>query len=379
MSLFTLLALLVSSLPAHAGKAERAHKLATASVEAFNKGEASKALDKLDKAIALTPEDPELHWMRFNLLAQVCPQLGPDVAEACAAAIEAEIVAVAQLDPDGPLGKMAAGLLKKASSATIFPEPEVACSAEATQTYEAAEVAFSARDYAAARKGYDAALALCPEQPVWWTYAGDAALQSGDTADAITDYEKALGLSPCFWVAHRFLADVQFQQGERETAYHHLVQSVACNPMYDLAWHDLEAMAGAGWRREIMQPPAAAGVVTVTPGQSPEQTAKSLFDAVLWGPYQTAVQGAEGSQIDRHRAGARAAIAAWIDLSTRDQPPGLWGVWAEADAAGLLDAALFLTTEDMALLAEYPTWYAGHAGEPERLVREILAPQPAQK
>lgn len=379
MSLFTLLALLVSSPSALAGKAERAQKLATASVEAFNKGDPSKALDKIDKAIALAPEDPELHWMRFSLLVRVCPQLGPDAVEVCDAALEEELVNVARLDPNGPLGNMAAGLLKKSASAGIFPDPTVECSAEAHQLYESAEVAFSGGDFAGARKSYDAALALCPEQPVWWTYAGDAALKVGDTADAITDYEKALGLSPCFWVAHRFLADVQFGQGERDTAYHHLVQSVACNPMYDLAWHDLEALTGAGWRRELSRPPEVSGVVTVTPGQSPEQTALALLNTVLWGPYQTALQSAEGSQLDRHRAGARAGLAAWVGLGANGPAPGVWTIWAEADAAGLLDAALFLTTEDMALLAEYPAWYAGHAGEPERLVREILAPQPAQR
>ena len=362
---------------AQASPAARAARLVDASVAAYQAGDLGRALKKLDRAIALDPQSQALHWMRVQLLDAIRPMVEGPTAEAFTTALLTELALTAALDPDTEVGRFAAGLHRKLTTGDSFPEPTAACPDEAVSRYDAAEALFGKGDMAGARRGYDDALALCPDHPVWWTYAGDAALAVGAVEDAAADYGKALELAPCYWVAHRFLADVLAREGDTAASHDHLVSAVACNPIYDLAWNDLERTVGPGWRRVVAAPPADRATVTVTPDTDPETLVGALLAKAPWAAWQDAASAAGGSALDQHRAGARAALVKLGELGELGpRSEGLWALLAQADAAGQLDAALFLSTADPDLLAEYPAWLAAHPGEAEAWIRGALAPLP---
>lgn len=372
--------LLLSS-PAHAGKAERIDKLIAASVEAFRAGDYAASLAKLDRAIALNPGSQELHWARISLLGRYSQVADPSMSGDIAAAMLAECALTASLDPSSSLGQLAAGLATSLTRGSLFPTPSADCSDEAVARFNVAEALFGRGDMAGARRAYDDALALCPEHPVWWTYSGDAALEVGAVSDALADYDKALSLAPCYWVAHRFAADVILRAGgELSRVYDHLVSATACNPTYDLAWNDLQTLVGDRWRRSLAEPPAEPGVISIEASTGGEAAALALVQAAPWARWDQAMKSNKGSALERQRAAVRAGLPLVVQLLEvqPDLDLGVWSLWHEAEAAGLLDAAIFLASTDNELLGEYLDWREAHPGESEAWIRRTLAPFPAK-
>lgn len=365
------------SAPAHAGKTERVSKLMEASVAAYKQGDLFKAIDKIDRAIKIAPGSQELRWARVQLLSRLLQTVDGAAATLVDTEVNQECARIANLDPDSGLGKLALGLLRKVSTAELFPEPSTACSDEAKARVNQAELLFGRDDMAGARRAYDEALALCPDNAIWWTWSGDAAFSLGAIQDALADYEHALSLEPCYWVAHRFAADVIFRtDGDRRQVYDHLVSAVACNPTYDLAWNDLEGLVGPGWRRELLSPPADPSRVSISASGSGEDATKALIAAAPWIAWSAQMEVAEGSALTRYRGAARAGLGLIAPMLAEDNGAtyGVWSLLAEADAADQLDAALFLLSDDTALLSEYLAWRAEHPGESEALIRTLLAP-----
>jgi tetratricopeptide (TPR) repeat protein len=151
------------------------------------------------------------------------------------------------LGPGTFSGALARGYLELDKPVLDLPEPN--CPAAATASFQAAEELYVRRRFDEALREYEEALAGCPKNSLWLTYAGDAWYGMGDKQKAIRLYQQALEVDPFNWVARRFLGDVLLKTGAETEGIAEIIASVACNPSYTTGWAQMRgilAQVGSG-------------------------------------------------------------------------------------------------------------------------------------
>ncbi len=270
----------------------------------------------------------EIEARRAQGLADLPASL-PALQQLEAAMRELEAVA-----PGSVILGVAGATVQSARSPALLTVLSPACDAPARSHFRSAEAAFASGRFGDALAAYDAALARCPENSVWWTWSGDAALRTAGLDAALVRYEKALAIDRCNHIAQRFVADLGLRIAaptgdEIQRSLSAALAAVACKPDYEPGWATL-----SGWAQ-------LAGLQLV-PGTL------AAMDAAGLRTLQTAAALQPGETVLDQRVAALAALKA-------SGPPAgmLLGLLSEIDDPALLRPVLAWETLDATTAADF--------------------------
>lgn len=342
-------ALLAFSPVARAGdKVAKAADFADRAMAARDAGDWSAALKAATKAIKLDETNADAHFELASVFDHMAGVDDPKLAEMFSTLATRAYERVVALAPDSLIG----GIAKDALGGGLqVPARPVTCPADAVAAADEAEKAFGAHDYDAAAGHYARASAACPDNPVWWTWAGDVPFGKGDYAGARALYEKAIAVAPCHAPAWRYEADALMREGKAKEAWDAAVRGAACDPSYDAGWAMLADFARAGDHR--LDPHLRLDAPL--PGVDPAAV-EAIYEA-----YQHGVARLDRSPFEQKRASVGAALVKWAELGTPEIP--LWRALGNAYAAGHLDAAIYLLLMDQEMVPEFVAWRDAHVEE----------------
>lgn len=392
-------ALLLSALggPGHAADA-RVDKVLVRSEQAMDRHQLAKALKLAYRAVELAPEDPRAYDLRGRVAIRLVGMVSGPLADAIHQQASADFAKVIELAPNSPQAGFARTMLA-ANEVPLVTHVQVSCSPEANQALDAAEDAFRHGAHEASIAAYQHAIELCPEDPTRWIYSGDAAYLTGDVRQAKMRYRRAIELDPCSSQAFRFLADLQSEEDDWDGAWQALTQAVACDPTYEVAWSDLQAVqrhtGGSFVRTRIVPPTSADGAAMVQAMVSDGDI--GTHDGAVWLAWALARQSPEVGlatlrttqpdlEIDLETALGRAEIATLVALAVRseliasdpsvDGATQFWALLGRAREAGYLREAIFVHLLDEELAAEFHSHRDAHKQRLVDYVRSSLAPAP---
>jgi len=317
-----------------AGPLERAERLADkADAERGLRPERSVRLS--ERALRLDPDNSLALYIHGASLLTLAVDAEPEAAQAMRETATRDLMHLIELGEDPSRIAVARQMLviEEGTPQIALPQPD--CPPEAVTAFEAAEVAFRRSDFEGAQSFYRAALDACPDNSVWWTYAGDAWMRT-DADMAMLHYDRALEAEPCNWQALRFRADMHFRLGNGGPAYDDLLRSVSCNPTYAVSWEMLAGfMLDIGGQAPVPQAPRVP---------STGSAARAMGDG--WTAWFDARQDSTGSPLEASMRAARAGIVA---SGGSVQP---WSVLRDADLNGHLDVAVVYLTFEESLYSE---------------------------
>lgn len=338
---------------AQAGPAERAEKLYQ-KAERVAPDEPFKKLKLLDKALDKDPTHSLARLRRAQLklqLAAAVAEVDESLMQTLARSAIEELVHIIEHDEGSVVAGIARDELARLQAAAgqenpplQLAMPEPACPAEAVAAFQRAEQAFAAKDKAAARDHYEVALKGCPDNTVWWTYAGDAHFPD-EMEEALWHYQEALNRFPCNWQALRFAGDALMHMDRGREAYDVLTHSVSCNPTYAAAWSqaaDLARFYGGEprWTGPIQLPTSAAAVETWP-------------EAARWRAWLAQREAQPVTDL------ATAAAAVRAGLTVEGTPEaGIWALLAAADQQEQLHTAILVLMLEPELVDELQTAHA---------------------
>lgn len=269
--------------------------------------------------------------------------------------------------------------------AALIKGPEVRCSPEAVAAYNSAEERFARREFTQAKPFYERAVNLCPENPLYKVMYGDAFFMLGDIPTARVQYNLALAADPNDWTALRFRADSYLKEGDYTRARTDAIASVAANVTYGFGWNYLRGVqqqTGGGFHYvEVLKPALPVGADPNKPtlvvsdlGTMNYQLARMTVERLR--PSESAPVG----PLDLEREAVRLTIQTLVarDPNLLLAPEHtIWRLFAEADAAGYLDEAIFVLWLDESLVPAYLAHRDAHRDRIEEYISLYLAPAPA--
>jgi tetratricopeptide (TPR) repeat protein len=227
----------------------------------LKEGKVGDALAQLDLATRRDPKDPQPHWIKAQIFAQLSEQeTGGAKAWDRGRAEEALEDLLDLPEVDRNLGAGAMSMLRHLHD-DERPAPP-APSPEARKAFEAAEAAFGRQDWAEARKQYTEALRLSPSFAQAALYLGDTFFAERRMDEAMPWFRKAAELDPADPTAWRYLADAQLSRGTPREAEDTLLEAIQVFPANRASWRplaNLRASQGHPMHRLAFKPGVAVG------------------------------------------------------------------------------------------------------------------------
>jgi tetratricopeptide (TPR) repeat protein len=384
-----LITLTLSGGDARAGAEERAARISQKAITALTQDyDAERAMKLAFKAIDKNPNDPDA-------LGVLCVVL-------FSASMEADGVRRAELIGSGEVlferlratspqsgwvalvGEVYVQAIG-AGRAMLISSPEVRCPEEAVAAYDTAEERFARRDFTQAKPFYERAISLCPENPLYRVMYGDTFFMLGDIPTAREHYNTALEMDPHNWTALRFRADSYLKEGDYALARADAIRSVAANVNYAFGWNYLQGVqhstGGAFHYLQFNKPKRLTNEAVGKPMVVDNSSAGLIryqLAMLAMGSLPGDTSGAP-DPMELERSVIRMTI-----LSLHDEGPTvldlpentLWRLFAEADAAGYLDEAIFVLWLDEPLVPAYLAHREAHRDRLETYIGLYLAPAP---
>jgi tetratricopeptide (TPR) repeat protein len=373
---------------AFAGAEEKAAKLSKKAVIALmEEQDPARALDLASKALNKNPDDPNaLGVAAVVFIGAASAAQGEDRAELLSTGGDL-LEQLRATTPDSPWLGLASQLYVEVvggvNMALVQPV-EVSCPAEAVAAFNSAEERFARSDYSQAKPFYERAVGLCPENAHYKVMYGDAFFSLGDIPSARAQYDLALAQSPHDWQALRFRGDSFAKEGDLPRARQDAIASVAANVTYGFGWSYLEGLqrqtGGAFHYVQVEKPARITGSETEPPVIVIDQTTVwPMHYAVASLAALNRFSDANGAvdALEAERFAVRMTIQALqgVDPAALDQPQNtLWRLFAEADAVGYLDEAIFVLWLDAALVPAYLAHRDAHRDRIEAYISLYLAP-----
>jgi tetratricopeptide (TPR) repeat protein len=354
--------------------------------EALRRDDLQAALQAANQALDLDPANAQAHLRRVTILWRLRGTgKTTNDNQRLEDAVRGDLRAVIAAVPDSTAAGVARDWLAAFDRGEAYAAPPVACSAEGSAEFAAAEQLFASRRFEESLVHYERAAASCPDNPVIWTSYGDAYFSLGDMPKAQHYFEMAVTWGPWLAQAHRYLADALAKQDRFEAAYHECVLAVLSDPTYEAAWGYLRSVVIARhgtWGRvaavkpSVKKDPAKQNVDIVV---DPQATGTSWLAYALAkaAPAAATPPGAAPppTALARERDAVRTVLA--IRREKSDGEP-FWNMIDRADRAGFLDEAIFLHLAEPDLLEEYHAYRDAHRERLVKYVETVLAPLPAR-
>jgi tetratricopeptide (TPR) repeat protein len=250
--------------------------------------------------------------------------------------------------------------------------------AETGPLFRAATGAYCAGKLDEAKRGYEAILAVRPDQPAALKYLGNCHIGMKQYVEAEAWFRRSLERRPLDAQGWFFLADTLLTLRRREEGLDALVSAIAAHPCYWTAWLRLSTELGhtavpRGLKTFRLVPcgrisadPAVGLIISPDPG-TPEHVAEA------WRAFTRGVTSAlsTGSSFQQQRAGL-AAMAAHMEGA----PPGTrpWALWFLPFVVrmGHLDAVTFLLFFRDSMRDEHEAWKGTPAAGPPARVKDFI-------
>jgi tetratricopeptide (TPR) repeat protein len=335
-----------------------------------SQGRSKEAFEKYQQAARADPEASiplsSMANLLYNLLEVAKPELRQEIRKQAGAAAHAAL----QKAANDPIAQEVLRKLEDDGAAPAYVPKGAAAKALAE-----AEVAFAKRDYVAARRLYDAALAEDPQYSAAWVGAADCAYMQQQWAEAERLFRQATAVDPRNSQAWRFLSDALVQQGKRQDAEDALLAAIAAHPAQKPNWDKLD-----GLRKAAGAPPltvvklARVPRVGIKDGKPHIELAqgtlgnKDAADGAVWlalALFDANLQNARpaGSayarEVERWRKALQAADEIAENGGPRLQDPGLLAM-QDLHHRNQLDAGILFLRYREAYRAELEAWLASH-------------------
>ncbi|TWI64446.1 tetratricopeptide repeat protein [Pseudoduganella lurida] len=210
-----------------------------------SQGRNKEAFEKYQQAASADPAASiplsSMADLLYNLIEGAKPELRQQIREQASAAAHAAL----QKAANDPIAQEVLRKLEDEGAAPAYVPKGAAAKALSD-----AETAFAQRDYVAARRLYDAALAADPQYSAAWVGAADCAYMQQQWGEAERLFRQATAADPRNAQAWRFLSDALVQQGKRQDAEDALLAAIAAHPAQKPNWDKL-----GGLRKATGAPP----------------------------------------------------------------------------------------------------------------------------
>lgn len=372
---------------AFAGAEEKAAKLSNKAVIALmDEQDPARALDLASKALKKNPEDPNaLGVATVVFIGAASAAQGEDRAGLLNTASEL-LTKLRATTPDSPWIGLASQLYLEVAGGVgmaLVKPVEVSCPAEAVAAFNSAEERFARSDYSQAQPFYERAVGLCPENAHYKVMYGDAFFALGDIPNARAQYDLAIAQSPHDWQALRFRGNSFAKEGDLNRARQDVIASVAANVTYGFGWSYLEGLqretGGAFHYVQVQKPPPltndSMGQEQVIVGGDVAIMRYQLAKFTLTRLQANPNGNADPMELERTAIRGTITASRESDPTFLDRPENaLWRLFAEADAAGYLDEAIFVLWLDEALVPAYLAHRDAHRDRIEAYISLYLAP-----
>ena len=382
-----LIALFALGGDAFAGAEEKAAKLSKKAVIALLEDQDPvRALELAGRSLDKNPQDPDALGVATVLfITAASASEGEEKANLLNTA-SAMLEQLRATTPSSPWIGMASQLFAEVvggSNTSLVPAVEVSCPQEAVAAFNSAEERFARAEYSQAKPFYERAVGLCPESASYKVMYGDSFFALGDIPNARAQYDLALALSPHDWMALRFRGDSYAKEGDFVRARQDAIASVAANVTYGFGWRYLEGLqsqtGGAFHYVQVEKPPPmtpdATGKQQVVAGGDVGIMRYQLAKLTLTRLHPSANPLTDPMELERTAIRGMITATLGSDPSFLDRPENaLWRLFAEADAAGYLDEAIFVLWLDAALVPAYLAHRDAHRDRIEAYISLYLAP-----
>ena len=382
-----LIALFAFGGDAFAGAEEKAAKLSKKAVTALMEDhDPVRALNLASKALEKNPEDPDALGVAAVLFISAAASSEGDERAKLLDTAGGMIELLRVTTPDSPWFAIASQLYVEViggSNTAVVPAVQVSCPQEAVAAFNSAEERFARGEYSQAKAFYERAVGLCPESANYKVMYGDSFFALGDIPAARAQYDLALAQSPHDWQALRFRGDSFAKEGDLNRARQDVIASVAANVTYAFGWRYLEGLqrqtGGAFHYVQVQKPKSQSGsksgVIAVIDGSPAWQMQYQIATAAAALRVADANGAADPLEVERMAVRMTIAVLQEVNPNALDQPENaLWRLFAEADAAGYLDEAIFVLWLDESLVPAYLAHRDAHRDRIETYISLYLAP-----
>ncbi len=350
--------------------------------------------------LAQNPDDAEAHVNYAHIVVvESNAARSSKVAKAAKKAARSSALKAAILGSDNPL---LATLLGSTDPNAKRSADKFSDSKKAHKALETAEKAFAQRRYNDAIKAYKDALKYDPQSYMATLYMGDSYYAQGNLPEAIVWFDKAVALNPGRETAHRYMGDALLKSGKPKEALVKHIDALIAEPANRLSRTVMQGVARTINPLYKPSPVNKLPVGTVSFNLEKKEIALGL-DPVTQSMYVTGYLLARGAWIGEHAAnhfpkGAKPRHCAAEEMAglrlfsmivleqneKNDADASAWLGAAETirrlDAAGLLEAFVYIDRMDADIAKDYPAYREKNRSLLVRYIREFwLGEEPAKE
>jgi tetratricopeptide (TPR) repeat protein len=361
-------------------------------MELFNAHQHLEALPLLEELAEADPNDRVVQERLAIALFTKSATVGADEGRALRRRGRSILV---EMKKSGPLSELGGVLVEG------VPEdggvPTFSNKSDAQAAMKEGEAAFARREFDAARRAYQRALALDPTLYHAPLFVGDTYFVQGQLQPARTWFRRAILIDPDKEVAHRYLADALVKAGQAAAARLCYIDAVVAQPYVRQPW-----LALAGWARanqvtlshprivpEDLEGDGDAGKPRESK-ESPQEPGRPDDGHSRWRLYRETREAWKKDRfhktfpraVYRHSLAEEAdalrqvarAIAADVNAGRIKQPDPCFANLMQLDKEGLLEAYILIARPDDGISQDYDTYRATHRSELRRYLKKYVAP-----